>query len=218
MNPRHPRGVRPGDEELIPLVRDAQRGEPGALDALLARLRPWFVTFFARRMARDAAEDWTQVVLIRIVRTLRQVDPAHAHPYMVTVARNLVREVRRRRARETWRSTRAAIASALESPVTPDVEAERRDLVRAVRASLATLSPKLRDTLLGVLRGLRPSEIAAQQGVNPSTIRTRLLYARTVLRPTLRPYADVSRAPDEAGPPDSAGRGADRQGGPAARR
>jgi RNA polymerase sigma factor (sigma-70 family) len=200
MKPKHLKGGGGGrlaDAELIDLVHAAQRGEPGALDALLTKLRPWFVAGFGRKMGRDAAEDTTQVVLIRIARTFRQIDPARVHQYMITVARNVIRELRRSGARDAWRSTRVAIGYGLEEPVPPDVEVERRDLVRAVRASLATLSPKLRHTVLAVLRGQRPSDIAAQEGVNPNTIRTRLLYARTLLWPKLRPYADVRPAPDK---------------------
>ena len=47
----------PEESELIQLVREAQRGGPTALDALLTRLRPSFVAYFAPTMGRDDAED-----------------------------------------------------------------------------------------------------------------------------------------------------------------
>jgi hypothetical protein len=44
--------------------------------------------------------------------------------------------------------------------------------------------------VLGLLRGKTPIEIANAEHVNPTTIRTRLLRARAVLRRELRVYID----------------------------
>ena len=60
----------PEESELIQLVREAQRGGPTALDALLTRLRPSFVAYFAPTMGRDDAEDAAQTALLSIVRAL----------------------------------------------------------------------------------------------------------------------------------------------------
>jgi len=58
----------PEESELIQLVREAQRGGAGALDALLARLRPSFVAYFAPTVGWDDAEDAAQTALLSIVR------------------------------------------------------------------------------------------------------------------------------------------------------
>ena len=50
------------------------------------------------------------------------------------------------------------------------------------------LPPDLRAIIFGLLRGLSPAEIAAEQGLTATTARTRLLRARTLLRRALRPY------------------------------
>ena len=66
----------PEESELIQLVREAQRGGAGALDALLARLRPSFVAYFAPTVGWDDAEDAAQTALLSIVRTLVQSELA----------------------------------------------------------------------------------------------------------------------------------------------
>jgi RNA polymerase sigma factor (sigma-70 family) len=193
---RCPGGVWFNQDEVVHLVRAAQRGEPRALDALLARLRPGFVTFFARRLGSDAAEDAAQAALIRIAGAFRRIDPERAGPYIITVAENLLRSECRRHAREAGRSAPVELADTLEAPGTPEGEADFGDFDRTVRqASLGTLPPELRDIILGLLRGLSPSEIAAEHHVHPVTIRTRLLRARVLLRPALRCY----RSPDSRG-------------------
>jgi RNA polymerase sigma factor (sigma-70 family) len=171
------------------LVRDAQRGEARALDILLARLRASFVTFFARRLGPDGAEDAAQAALIRIAGALRRIDPERASHYIVRVACNVLRSECRRQAREARRSAPVELAEAMEAPGTTDAEADYRDLARVVHeASLATLPADLHEILLALLSGLSPAEIASQRQVNPVTIRTRLLRARALLRPELRPY------------------------------
>ena len=181
--------VWPDQHELIHLVHEAQRGEPRAVDALLARLRPSFVRFFARRIALDDAEDATQGALIRIAGALGRIDPERARSYVVTVAHNLLRSECRRRARDARRAAPIELAESMAAPGTADDEADYGDLARAVhRVSLATLPPDLHEILHARLSGLSPAEIASQRQVNPATIRTRLLRARAILRPELGSY------------------------------
>jgi RNA polymerase sigma factor (sigma-70 family) len=160
------------------------------LDILLARLRPSFVRFFARRLGPDAAEDAAQAALIRIARALPRIDPERARSYVVTVAHNLLRSECRRRARDARRAAPMELAEAVAAPGMADDEADYGDLARAVhRASLATLPPDLHEILHARLSGLSPTEIASQRQVNPATIRTRLLRARAILRPELGSYS-----------------------------
>ena len=191
MNPTPGRGLRPRDDELAGLVREAQRGDERAVNAMLLRLRPWFIAVFERHVSRDAAEDSAQVVLIRMVRTLQQIDPETARAYLYETVRNRLRDLRRRSVREAKWTADAAIASVLESPATPDVVGEQDDVARAVRAGVATLSPKVRATVEASLRGLTSAEIAAELHVNRNTIRDRLRRARLILGRMLWPHADV---------------------------
>src|SRR5260370_13606086 len=84
----HPGKLWPEESELIQLVREAQRGGPGALDTLLARLRPSFVTYFAPTMGRDDAEDAAQTALLSIVPALPKIDADPAPPYVLPAATN----------------------------------------------------------------------------------------------------------------------------------
>ena len=183
-------------------MREAQGGDLRALDALLVRLRPSLLRFFARRLGRDAAEDAAQDALIRIARAFRRIDAEGAGRYIVTVAENLLRWECRRRAREARRSASVKLAERIEAPDTADGRVDYGDLASVCRASAATLPPELQDVVLAVLRGLSPLEIAAECQVNRVTIRTRLLRARARLRAELRLYAWPSRLRDETGSDD----------------
>lgn len=164
-------------------MRAAQRGAPRALDALLARLRPSFVTCFTPRLGPDEAEDVAQDALLRVARALHQINPERAGRYLTRLAWNLLRQECRRCAREARRVVPLERAAAVEAPATPDRDVECRDVVRAVHEfSLASLSPKLRDSVLGLLWDLSPSEMAAQQGAKRSTMRARVRLARARLR------------------------------------
>ena len=133
---------------------------------------------------------------MRVARALelKRVDPERAQRYVRTVARNLIRTEYRRRALEAQRLASGEspdVVAAVEAQTTPDARAEYEDLVRAVhRVSRTALPPDLRDIIFGLLRGLSPAEIAAEQGLNPTTARTRLLRARALLRRALRSYLD----------------------------
>ena len=189
------RKVWPTEAELTRLVRSAQRGKPGALDALLGRLRPAFLAFFVQGLLRDDAEDAAQLGLIYIAGAVRRMDARRALPYTVAIARNLLRRLGRRRALEEGRGAPLDIACGLESPVTTDKEVENSDLVEAVRRhAQTTLSRKQGEVVLGLLSGLSPAEIAAQHGEKPWTIWTRLRLARERLRAELGLESDtVSR-------------------------
>src|SRR2546422_11326377 len=91
---RRPREVWPEEDELVHLVREAQGGKPGALDALLATLRPSFVLFFAPHVGPDAAEDLAQTALLRIARALRAIEPQHIRAFLVTMVWNMLRSER----------------------------------------------------------------------------------------------------------------------------
>src|SRR5258706_12630169 len=95
---RYAREVWPNEEELVHLVREAQSGGLGALDVLLACLRPSFVAYFAPTMGRDDAEDAAQTALLSIVRTLPRIDAERAAGYVLAVARHPRENAPRRRA------------------------------------------------------------------------------------------------------------------------
>jgi RNA polymerase sigma factor (sigma-70 family) len=195
------RRIWPSAAELTRLVRLGQRGDTGALDALLTRLRPALMASLVGGMAPDDAEDATQLGLIYIAAAVGGMDPQRALPYTVAVARNLLRWARRRRAVEQGRRAPVELANALESPVTSDQEVEYKELVTAVlRHSGSTLPREQGEVVLALLSGLRPAEIAARQGQKWGTVRTRLRLARARLRVELRFYTDGLQDTEDPSP------------------
>ena len=182
---RRSREVWPDEGELVHLVREAQGGRPGAVDALLARLRPPFVAYFVPFIGRDDAEDAAQLALLSILRALPGIDAGRALGYVVAVAQHSLGKARRRRVCAKRRYLPLEFAAAVESPVAADWDTEYHELARALQASLATLPPERRDALLEPLRAVHPSTLAAQQHVRPATIRSRRRRARRSLRAAL---------------------------------
>jgi RNA polymerase sigma factor (sigma-70 family) len=190
MSPPAAGAAWPESAALTNLVRDAQCGAD-ALDALLSILRPLLVAFFVRRVPLSSAEDLTQLALVRVVGALPRIHPEQTAQYVMTIARNVLRSEYRRRAREARRHVSLHLAEDVEAPLRVDEEAEYRELARAIhRVTSSSLPASLRDVVIGLLRGLTPAEIAAQQHVQPITVRTRLMRARALLRHELSPFLD----------------------------
>lgn len=181
----------PATEVLERLVRNAYNGDAGAVDALLSTIRPGLLAFFQRRFAADAAEDLTQLALIRIHGALPRIDPTRADSYISTVARNLLRTNQKSMARSRSREGDADVADIATEIPSAEATVEYADLVGAIhRACLTNLSPGLRDVAMGIVRGQDSATIAADLGVSPITVRTRLMRVRTVLRRELSSYVD----------------------------
>jgi RNA polymerase sigma-70 factor (ECF subfamily) len=189
-------GHWPRDPDLGPGVRSAQRGEPGAVEALLANLRPRFVKFFAREVDPDTAEDLAQDALLRVLGSLPRLNPDRAARYVMRLAHYRRLSAWRVGARELQRHVPLEAALHVASPVTAGQDLEYDDLIRATE----TLSPKLRACMLGVLRGLRPEEIAAELGVSPVNVRARLKLGRKAMRAALSRSEARPRVPEVTTP------------------
>jgi RNA polymerase sigma factor (sigma-70 family) len=181
---QHSRGsgeAWPDGAEFQASVRTAQQGEPRAVNALLARLRPWFLEFFAREVDRDTADDLTQDALLGVLGALPRLDPGRASGYVKRVAQRRLWWASRGRARDAQRFAPIEAALHIPSPVRTDREAEYADLVRAA----ATLPPRVRACVLETLGGLSPADIAAAHGVSPTTVRLQLKWARPRMQAAL---------------------------------
>jgi RNA polymerase sigma factor (sigma-70 family) len=190
----------PPPDELRGLLHRAQQGEEQALEGLLTALRSPLLEYFSYRVPLDVAEDLAQVVLVRITQAIPRIDLTRADRYVITIARNLLRTVYRRRARDAQRCADSHSVEEAESRVSLDLDLEYRDLSEAiVRVAPDVLPPPLAHIVLALLRGETTAEIAAKQRVSPITIRTRLVRARAVLRRELRAYLESKeRAPHDA--------------------
>ena len=189
----------PTPDRIGQLISEAQAGSTASVNALLSALRPGLVGFFARRVSYDAAEDLAQAALLRITRALPTIEPERGDRFILTIACNLVRTAYARSAREQRRWAPEQLADRAEPTAAVDRHAEYKELATAVhRLCYSKLPPALQEVVLGLLRDETPSEIAKFLQINPVTVRTRLMRARTILRRELRPFL----YPDDMGSGD----------------
>ena len=178
------------EEAVADLVPRAQRGEAGALDALLRACRDT-VYRWALVQTADAedAEDVTQEVLIRVHGSLGRYEGRSRFTtwlYRVThnEASNFGRGIRRR----------LNLSAAATREATVDTTGSADPLDRIHASKVAALA---RDLLLGLPRrqrevfhladieGRTADEIAERLGMSPVTARVHLLHARRALRSEL---------------------------------
>lgn len=194
----HAYTVWPPADEIARLVSEAQGGPPGALDALLGALRPALVSFFARRLYDDPAEDLAQAALVRITRALPTIAPHRADRFILTIAFNLLRTAFARRARDERRWVSEESAEEVADVSVAERHTGYEELAHAVhRVSKSALTPQQREIVLGLLADESPAEIADRLGISPITVRTRLMRARAILRRELQPYLDTPDPEDD---------------------
>lgn len=186
-----PSGRWLANETATRLVREAQVGEARDLEVLLAAMRPVLFAYFVRQVDDAAADDLAQRALLILAREYRRIVPERAGQWVVTIARNVVRDEHRRSARAAGRHAPAHEAQAVACPQTVGGLIEYDELARAViGAAHGVCTASLRAVVLGVVRGLEVSEIARQEGVSESAVRVRLTRARVVLRRELRRFRE----------------------------
>lgn len=163
-----------------PLVLAAQRGEPGAAEALIQRHGP-LVWGICRRLCPDPEDAW-QEIWERVLRALPGYDPlgpAQCSTWIATIAhRVLVDRHRRRRVR----------GEVLEAPEIPDTTPAIEDRLdarrRAARLEEALMNlpqPWREVVVLHHLHGVDLDTLAAQEGVAVGTIKSRLHRGRAAL-------------------------------------
>lgn len=176
------------------LVRACQRGESGALDALI---RATYADVYAlsRRMLADPDEaaDATQEVFVRVMRSVLGFRGESAfgtwlHRVTVNVCLTMLRK--RSRAREAGLVAGYAPfglpddeSSLVSRGPLPDEIAATADLAARSEAALATLPEDARTVVvLRDIEGLSTKEVADLLGVTESVVKVRLHRAHTRLR------------------------------------
>lgn len=179
------------------LVRACQRGEAGALDALV---RTTYTDVYAlcRRMLVDPEEaaDATQEVYVRVMRSVlgfRGESSFGTWLHRVTV--NVCLTMLRRRSRQRAAGLLPGRSpfglpydeSPLASPAAaPEDQAATRDLVARSEAALATLPEDARAVVvLRDLEELSTAEVARLLGVTETVVKVRLHRAHARLRKLL---------------------------------
>lgn len=175
------------------LVRAVQRGEPGAMDALI-RATYTGVYALCRRLLGDPSDaaDATQEVYLRVVRSVLGFRAEAAfgtwlHRITVNVCATALRKRGDVRARG-----QVAGATPFAAPDSPDLLASDedtegrvadRDHARQVATALADLSPDAREVVvLRDVQGLSTKETAALLGISESAVKVRLHRAHARLR------------------------------------
>jgi RNA polymerase sigma-70 factor, ECF subfamily len=180
------------------VVRAAQRGEPGAMEALI---RATYTDVYAlcRRLLGDPADaaDATQEVFIRVVRSVLGFrGEAALGTWLHRVTVNVCMTALRRRGDAR---ARGQVASALPfaAPDSPDVFASSDDTevrvalgddARRVAAAIAELPADARNVVvLRDVQGLSTKETAEVLGISEGAVRVRLHRAHARLRRLVEP-------------------------------
>lgn len=166
-------------DELTRLLRDAAAGDRLALSTFIRRTQADVWRFCAHLVDPGAADDLTQEVYLRAMRTApRFRGDASARTWLLTIARCVAAdEIRaRQRGRVRGLSDAAVGLDALEGrePADPD-----HTEVHALSALVDGLDPERREAfVLTQLLGLSYAEAAAAAEVPVGTIRSRVARAR----------------------------------------
>lgn len=176
------------------LVRACQRGEPGAMDALV---RGTYADVYAlcRRLLGDDADaaDATQEVYLRVVRSVLAFrGDAAFSTWLHRVTVNVCMTALKRRGDVRGRGQSAGHEpfaagghddDVPSDDVGPAEQVERADLARRTAAALATLPEDAREiVLLRDVHGLTTREAAELLGISEGAVKVRLHRAHARLR------------------------------------
>jgi RNA polymerase sigma-70 factor (ECF subfamily) len=172
------------------LVRAVQRGEKGAMDALI---RASYADVYAlcRRLLGDPADaaDATQEVYLRVVRSVMAFRGESAFgTWLHRVTVNVCMTALRRRGDVRARGQSAgpvhfAPDALLSEDTGPESRAETADLTARTARALAELPDEAREVVvLRDLQGLSTKETAELLGVSEGAVKVRLHRAHTRLR------------------------------------
>jgi RNA polymerase sigma-70 factor (ECF subfamily) len=160
------------------LIGRIVNGEADAARILVERHTPMLRRMISRTGVADAQlDDVLQETWIRVVRSAARYDPIQPFPrWLFTIAVNRVRtRITRDKTESIWQQP----IELEDEPVAPtpraDTVLERAQLAAAVRAQIATLSPRLAEAiLLRFFEEMSEKEMAAQLGVPVGTVKSRL--------------------------------------------
>lgn len=183
------------------VVRACQRGEAGALDALV-RATYADVYALAYRLVRDREEaaDVTQEVFMRVMRSVVGFRGESAfgtwlHRVTVNTALTSLRKRSRRPqpGREAFGMPGDEGMGTVDTDAGPEERAERAELLARAEAAVAALPEASRTiVVLRDIEGLSTAEVAAATGLSETAVKVRLFRARERLRASL---ADSSVTP-----------------------
>lgn len=188
------------------LVRRCLRGEAGAWEDLVrTHTRRIYNLCYRFTGKREEAEDLTQEVFLRVLRTLKSYDPGQGAlgVWLHRVARNLLidhyRATRRDRLGVSLEEELPRLEQKEAAAPPPDSLVARGELSQAIQQALAWLSPELREAvILRDLQGLDYRAIAQVLDVPEGTVKSRINRGRAELGRILKrlPGFDSVVGPD----------------------
>jgi len=171
-------------------IARAQAGDRQAFSGLVYHYRESVINV-VYRMCGDAnlAEDAAQEAFIRAWQNLPRYKPRSSfRNWLYRIATNIALDALRRE-RETTDIEDVPLAA---SSIDPEAAAERNERVDQVRQAVLALAPASRVVLiLREYEDLSYKEIAETLDIPVGTVMSRLNYARTQLRETLKGYLEV---------------------------
>jgi RNA polymerase sigma-70 factor (ECF subfamily) len=178
------------DETELQWIALAQQGDRQAFGELVYHYREGVINV-VYRMCGDTnlAEDAAQEAFIRAWQHLPRYQPRSSfRNWLYRIALNVALDVLRRERETVDIEDIPLIAASLN----PEVAIERSERAEYVRQAVLGLTPASRAALiLREYEGLSYKEIAEMLDVPIGTVMSRLNYARTQLRETLRGYLEA---------------------------
>lgn len=177
-------GPPPSDDVGQALVRRWRQGDERAFADLFATYRSLVWGVLHHLMPEDPdLEDVVQQAFVEVFRSLSSFEGrSKLSSWITRVALHMgYHHLRRKRSRPgDYEAVSTIPETADGSPdADPETVARRAEVVRRVRAVLASLPEKKRTVfILNDLQGLPQEEVAEIVGVRIATVRTRLFYAR----------------------------------------
>ena len=169
------------------LLEQLQRQDPDALEELTARYRSYVCTVLSNMLrgvgSWSDVEELSNDVFLALWQHAGELRAGSLKPWLGTVARNRAK---------SWLRGRRELPMDLDEIELPDPgpgledEAIRKELAAAVRRAVDSLRPKDREVFLRFYFYLQPAEtIAAELGLAPASVRSRLSRGRELLRKKL---------------------------------
>jgi len=175
------------------LAAEAAAGNAEAFGRLIERHAPQIRRVTRAVLSEPAdADDAAQEAFLACWRYLGRYDPARPFgPWLIRIAVNAARDVRRR---QRSRPTEPLAPDIALVQAGPDRRASRAELRESLNQALGELPERQRlAVVLFDAEGYSHREIAGMLGVAEGTVRSDVFHARRALRVALAPYEEESR-------------------------
>ncbi|MGC8842916.1 MAG: sigma-70 family RNA polymerase sigma factor [bacterium] len=181
------------------LVQRSKNGDKEAFDALVQRYRlPLFRFVYHCIHKQEDAEDITQESFVKAYLSLSQLkNNSLFKTWLFRIALNLIRDNKRNEKKKPTISLDSYIEEEGKDPVAEaeyedgyeeEAESEDNELLARLRMEISALPMELREVIiLRDLQGFSYEEIAKMVGCPVGTVKSRLFYARQILREKLAP-------------------------------